>query len=146
MQVSGCRRFGSYDVERFANLPGKRGASRYSYGIDRLRKLLIMRTVSALSCGVEKSSNLHGGRRSPAQLYGVERLRKLISMRTGASQSQAEKTVVKIPVKQLTSEAFRPFGQVIAAQPDGKEFDSEDAQLQLQNGTPRYCNFPNLAL
>jgi ureidoglycolate hydrolase len=38
----------------------------------------------------------------------------------------------------ITSEAFRPFGQVIQASHDGKSFDHEDAQLHLQNGTPRF--------
>lgn len=38
----------------------------------------------------------------------------------------------------ITPMAFRPFGQVIQAASDGKNFDPEDAQLQLQNGTPRF--------
>jgi ureidoglycolate hydrolase len=38
----------------------------------------------------------------------------------------------------ITPDAFRPFGQVIQASTDGKSFDPEDAQLHLQNGTPRF--------
>ena len=38
----------------------------------------------------------------------------------------------------ITAEAFRPFGQVIWPQPDSKAFDFQDAQLQLQNGIPRF--------
>ncbi len=38
----------------------------------------------------------------------------------------------------ITSEAFRPFGQVIWPQPDDQPFTPQDAQLQLQNGTPRF--------
>lgn len=38
----------------------------------------------------------------------------------------------------ITPETFRPFGQVIRAASDGKSFDHEDAQLQLQNGIPRF--------
>ncbi|MEM9093063.1 MAG: ureidoglycolate lyase [Cyanobacteria bacterium P01_F01_bin.53] len=38
----------------------------------------------------------------------------------------------------LTPEAFRPFGQVIMPQPDDTPFNPQDAQLALQNGTPRF--------
>lgn len=39
----------------------------------------------------------------------------------------------------LTSESFRPFGQVLGAGDDGKEYDGEDAQLQgFEAGTPRF--------
>ena len=38
----------------------------------------------------------------------------------------------------ITPDAFRPFGQVIAATTDGKAFDPEDAQLSLDRGTPRF--------
>lgn len=43
-----------------------------------------------------------------------------------------------IAAQPLTAEAFRPFGQVIAASADGKSFDREDAQLVLDRGTPRF--------
>lgn len=43
-----------------------------------------------------------------------------------------------IPAQPITPDAFRPFGQVIFASEDGKQFDQDDAQLQLQNGTPRF--------
>ena len=38
----------------------------------------------------------------------------------------------------ITAESFRPFGQLIQASADGKAFDLDDAQLQLENGTPRF--------
>ena len=44
-----------------------------------------------------------------------------------------------IKAKDLTEDAFRPFGQVCRAQVDGKLFDHDDAQLQLEEGgTPRF--------
>ncbi|MEZ2226016.1 MAG: ureidoglycolate lyase [Microcoleus sp.] len=38
----------------------------------------------------------------------------------------------------VTPENFRSYGQVISASFDGKCFDVEDAQLNLQNGIPRF--------
>lgn len=38
----------------------------------------------------------------------------------------------------VTPENFRSYGQVICASVDGKCFDAEDAQLNLQNGIPRF--------
>ncbi|HEY9641359.1 MAG TPA: ureidoglycolate lyase [Coleofasciculaceae cyanobacterium] len=38
----------------------------------------------------------------------------------------------------ITAAAFQPFGQVIYPTPDGKPYDSEDAQLALQQGIPRF--------
>lgn len=43
-----------------------------------------------------------------------------------------------IPASLITQDAFRPYGQLIQASADGKEYDREDAQLQLQNGIPRF--------
>lgn len=43
-----------------------------------------------------------------------------------------------IVAQPITPEAFRPFGQMISATPDGKPFDADDAQLQLDQGTPRF--------
>lgn len=39
---------------------------------------------------------------------------------------------------EITPELFQPFGQVISATEDGQAYGVEDAQLQLQNGTPRF--------
>jgi ureidoglycolate hydrolase len=50
----------------------------------------------------------------------------------------AAKTVQQLQAQWVTPENFRPYGQVIFASEDGKTFDSEDAQLNLQNGTPRF--------
>ncbi|UBF26065.1 ureidoglycolate lyase [Kovacikia minuta CCNUW1] len=44
----------------------------------------------------------------------------------------------KIAAQPVTAELFQPYGQVIMASEDGKPYGSEDAQLQLQNGTPRF--------
>ena len=43
-----------------------------------------------------------------------------------------------LPTKLITSDNFRPFGQVIDATSDAKAYDAEDAQLQLQSGMPRF--------
>ena len=44
----------------------------------------------------------------------------------------------QIPAQLITVENFLPFGQVIFPSQDGKGFDLEDAQLNLQNGIPRF--------
>jgi ureidoglycolate hydrolase len=44
----------------------------------------------------------------------------------------------KIVAQPITSELFRPFGQVILASEDGKPYGPDDAQLQLQHGIPRF--------
>lgn len=44
----------------------------------------------------------------------------------------------KLSPQEITPESFQPFGQVIFASEDGQPFGAQDAQLQLQNGTPRF--------
>ncbi|MFM7447240.1 MAG: ureidoglycolate lyase [Leptolyngbyaceae cyanobacterium] len=44
----------------------------------------------------------------------------------------------KISAQPITPELFRPFGQVIFAAEDGKTYDADDAQLDLQQGIPRF--------
>ncbi|MDZ8055706.1 MAG: ureidoglycolate lyase [Aulosira sp. ZfuVER01] len=46
--------------------------------------------------------------------------------------------VQELQAELVTSENFQPYGQVIFPSSDGKAFDAEDAQLNLQNGTPRF--------
>ena len=46
--------------------------------------------------------------------------------------------LVELPVRPIDAAAFAPFGQVIAPTEDGKPFDSDDAQLDLARGTPRF--------
>lgn len=46
--------------------------------------------------------------------------------------------VKQLPASWVTPEKFKPYGQVIFAAKDGKLYDAEDAQLDLQNGTPRF--------
>ncbi len=48
------------------------------------------------------------------------------------------KTIQQLPAELINSENFRRYGQVVFASQDGKGFDAEDAQLNLQNGTPRF--------
>ncbi|MEO0869340.1 MAG: Ureidoglycolate hydrolase, partial [Cyanobacteria bacterium J06642_11] len=49
-----------------------------------------------------------------------------------------EITLQRLTAQPLTVDAFRPFGQVIGPQGDGKVFDAEDAQLTLDAGIPRF--------
>ena len=45
--------------------------------------------------------------------------------------------VVTLRAVEATPESFAPFGQVIAASPDGDQFGPHDAQLDLSRGVPR---------
>ncbi len=45
--------------------------------------------------------------------------------------------VKQLVAQEITSQNFRPFGQVIWAGKDSKQYDQDDAQLSLENGTPR---------
>ena len=47
-------------------------------------------------------------------------------------------TVKQLPAQLITPENFKPYGQLITASPDGKTYDDTDAQLQLNNGIPRF--------
>lgn len=47
-------------------------------------------------------------------------------------------TIHPLQANLITAETFRPFGQLIQASDDGKAFDREDAQLQLEKGIPRF--------
>jgi ureidoglycolate hydrolase len=38
----------------------------------------------------------------------------------------------------ITSDNFRPYGQVIAATPHSKDYDHTDAQLHINSGIPRF--------
>lgn len=46
--------------------------------------------------------------------------------------------LLKLQPQPITPENFQPFGQVIFAGEDGAPYGSDDAQLQLQNGIPRF--------
>eukprot|EP00850_Spirogloea_muscicola_P019891 SM000202S05862 [mRNA] locus=s202:76213:77485:+ [translate_table: standard] len=46
--------------------------------------------------------------------------------------------VVKLPPQELTAEAFARYGQVVGPLDDGAEFGSQDAKLDLSQGTPRF--------
>ncbi len=43
-----------------------------------------------------------------------------------------------LPAQAITTAAFGPFGQLILATPDDKAFDDQDAQLQVDQGIPRF--------
>ena len=45
---------------------------------------------------------------------------------------------IELQAQPLTAEAFKPFGQVLRPQHDGKPFDETDAQLKLDGGIPRF--------
>eukprot|EP01024_Parvocaulis_polyphysoides_P019816 TRINITY_DN19070_c2_g1_i4.p1 TRINITY_DN19070_c2_g1~~TRINITY_DN19070_c2_g1_i4.p1 ORF type:complete len:225 (-),score=17.26 TRINITY_DN19070_c2_g1_i4:335-952(-) len=58
---------------------------------------------------------------------------------TTRAQIQQEAMITKkLFAKNITQEEFAPFGQVCEPQEDGKPYDQEDAQLDLQQGTPRF--------
>lgn len=43
-----------------------------------------------------------------------------------------------LTARPISAEAFQPYGQVIFASEDGKAYDAAEAQLQLDQGTPRF--------
>jgi ureidoglycolate hydrolase len=45
---------------------------------------------------------------------------------------------IDLRIDPLTTEAFSPFGTVLAAQADGQPFGPSDAVLDLSRGTPRF--------
>lgn len=47
-------------------------------------------------------------------------------------------SVKQITAQWIAADSFRRYGQVLYASIDGKAYDSEDAQLVLQNGIPRF--------
>ena len=47
-------------------------------------------------------------------------------------------TLKSLKAEWITPEGFKPYGQMISASPDGKAFDKEDAQLNLNQGIPRF--------
>lgn len=53
-------------------------------------------------------------------------------------QQQQQRHVVQLKAVDITEENFKPFGQLIGPTDDGKEFDGEDAQLELDQGQPRF--------
>uniref|UniRef100_A0A453FV79 Uncharacterized protein n=1 Tax=Aegilops tauschii subsp. strangulata TaxID=200361 RepID=A0A453FV79_AEGTS len=55
----------------------------------------------------------------------------------GAKREEEPRVVTLRPVE-ATPESFAPFGQVIAASPDGDQFGPHDAQLDLSRGIPRF--------
>jgi len=62
------------------------------------------------------------------------------SQDVGSSSTTIGEPIKTIKLKPIpvTSESFRPFGQVCGAEHDGKMYDKDDAQLVLDKGTPRF--------
>lgn len=54
------------------------------------------------------------------------------------SASDTKMKRVTLSAQLVTADNFRPFGQLVGPTHDGKEFDDEDAKLQLDAGTPRF--------
>ncbi|NES83631.1 MAG: Ureidoglycolate hydrolase [Moorea sp. SIO2B7] len=46
--------------------------------------------------------------------------------------------VKQLSAKLITPENFQPYGQLITPSKDDKSYDETDAQLNLQNGNPRF--------
>lgn len=53
-------------------------------------------------------------------------------------QEQATRTIVQLKAVDITEDNFKPFGQLVGPTDDGKQFDGEDAQLDLSQGQPRF--------
>ena len=47
-------------------------------------------------------------------------------------------TVKSLPLVDITVDNFKPYGQLITPSEDGKMYDDTDAQLNLNNGIPRF--------
>ncbi|MDJ0730482.1 MAG: ureidoglycolate lyase [Crocosphaera sp.] len=47
-------------------------------------------------------------------------------------------TVKSLALINITTENFKPYGQLITPSEDGKVYDETDAQLHLENGIPRF--------
>lgn len=54
------------------------------------------------------------------------------------TMNQPIKHLKSLKLEWITEDKFKPFGQLIKASGDGKAFDATDAQLNLQNGIPRF--------
>ena len=50
----------------------------------------------------------------------------------------SESSLTQIHANWITNENFQPYGQLITPAKDGKSYDVDDAQLDLQQGTPRF--------
>lgn len=67
-----------------------------------------------------------------------EQVLELEEMNKQSPASEPAVRCVELDVHPLKSAAFAPFGQVIAPTPSGKEYDADDAQLDISRGTPRF--------
>lgn len=64
------------------------------------------------------------------------------------TQSLQSLRIIDLDVTPIVYDNFRRFGTVIGSADDGKPFDSDDAQLDLSRGAPRFyiMNLPNRGL
>jgi ureidoglycolate hydrolase len=60
-----------------------------------------------------------------------------MTLAAGTSVMVQSPSLLHLPAQPITAAVFRPYGQVIFASEDGKPFDQDDAQLQLDRGIPR---------
>jgi hypothetical protein len=83
---------------------------------------------------------------SPLPRRSISKSGRAVTVRAQAAQSSQaqimeakpeEPRVVTLRAVEATPESFAPFGQVIAASPDGDQFGPHDAQLDLSRGIPR---------
>lgn len=63
---------------------------------------------------------------------------QITAQMTTAQTDSTSTQVQQLPAIPITAAAFRPFGQLILPQPDDVAFNLQDAQLQLENGIPRF--------
>ena len=59
------------------------------------------------------------------------------SLAAAAEPNKTTTTVIKLKPVDLTPELFAPYGQVVGPTDDGAAFGADDAQLELDQGTPR---------
>ncbi|KAF2953144.1 hypothetical protein DAI22_01g389200 [Oryza sativa Japonica Group] len=95
------------------------------------------------SCGRDGVSSrclarLHRSSGSSNGGGGAVRCAKAAAQSMEAVKKDEEARVVALRAVEATPESFAPFGQVIAATPDGDEFGPHDAQLDLTRGIPRF--------
>ncbi|GIL79484.1 hypothetical protein Vretimale_18366 [Volvox reticuliferus] len=77
--------------------------------------------------------------RAPVHRLDTRRSRPVLaSAQPNVDRNTAQLKQITLKVTPLTPENIKPFGQIISTSDDGKLFDQEDAQLVLNQGTPRF--------
>ncbi|GFR51677.1 hypothetical protein Agub_g14120 [Astrephomene gubernaculifera] len=85
---------------------------------------------------------LHASRAVSQRTLSAQRPFMLVRPRaqaTSATNSEPQQLKqVKLKLTPFTPENIKPFGQIISSCEDGKLFDQDEAQLVLNQGTPRF--------